>query len=90
MHFSSHLVWYQYQDFVEKMLASAGDISSEQVLMIIFGILSVPLALCMLMLSRSFSTPSMLMIMFYIFGYLGCDIVGRLSVSSFIVKTDIN
>ena len=33
------------------MLASAGDISLEQVLRIIFGILSGPLALCMLMLS---------------------------------------
>ena len=43
----------------------------------IFGTLSGPLALCMLMLSRSFSTPSMLMVMFSILGYLGCDIVGR-------------
>ena len=59
------------------MLASAGDISLEQVLRIIFGTLSGPLALCMLMLSRSFSTPSMLMVMFSIFGYLGCHIVGR-------------
>ena len=41
------------------MLASAGDIYLEQVLRIIFGILSGPLALCMLMLSRSISTPSM-------------------------------
>ena len=54
------------------MLASAGDISLEQVLRIIFGTLSGPLALCMLMLSRSFSTPSMLMVMFSILGYLGC------------------
>ena len=52
------------------MLASAGDISLEQVLGIIFGILSGPLALCMLMLSRSFSTPSMLMVMISILGYL--------------------
>ena len=59
------------------MLASAGDISLEQVLGIIFGILSGPLALYMLMLSGSYSTPSMLMVMFSIFGYLGCDIVGR-------------
>ena len=74
MHFSSHWARYQYQDFVEKMLASAGDIYLEQVLRIKFGILSGPLALCMLMLSRSFSTPSMLMVMFSILGYLGCDI----------------
>ena len=71
------------------MLASAGDISLEQVLSIIFGTLSGPLALCMLMLSRSFSTPSMLMVMFSILGYLRCDIVGRCSVSSSIVKTDL-
>ena len=37
------------------MLACAGDISLEQVLSIIFGILSGPLALCMLMLSMSFN-----------------------------------
>ena len=43
------------------MLASAGDISLELALRIIIGILSGPLALCMLMLSMSFSTPSMLM-----------------------------
>ena len=30
----------------------------------------------MLMLSRSFSTPSMFMVKFSILGYLGCDIVG--------------
>ena len=59
------------------MLASAGDMSLEQVLRIIFGILSGPLTLCMLMLSRSFSTPSMIMAMFSILGYLRCDIVGR-------------
>ena len=58
------------------MLANAGDISLEQVLGI-FVILSGQLALCMLMLSQSFSTPSMLMDMFSILGYLGCDIVGR-------------
>ena len=59
------------------MIASTGDISLEQVLRIIFDILSGTLALCMLMLSRSFSTPSMLMVMFSILVYLGCDIVGR-------------
>ena len=59
------------------MLASAGDISFEQVLRIIFGILSGPHALYMLMLFMSFSTPSMLMVMFSMLGYLGCDIVGR-------------
>ena len=72
------------------MLASAGDISSEQVLRIIFCILSGPLALFMLMLSRSFSTPSMLMAMFSILEYLGCDIVGRQSASSSILKADLN
>ena len=59
------------------MLASAGDIYLEQVLRIIFGTLSGPLALCMLMLSRSFSTPSMSMAMFSMLRYLACDIVGR-------------
>ena len=59
------------------MLANAVDISFEQVLRIIFGNLSGPLALCILMLFRSFSTPSMLMAMFSRLGYLGCDIVGR-------------
>ena len=59
------------------MLASAGDISFEQVLRIIFGILSGPLALCVLMLFRSFSTPSLLIAMFSMLGYLGCDIDGR-------------
>ena len=39
------------------MLASAGDISLEHVLRIIFGILSGSLILCMLMLSRSFFNP---------------------------------
>ena len=53
------------------MLASAGDISLEQVLRIIFGILSGPLALCMLMLSRGFSTPSMLMVIFFNVGVFG-------------------
>ena len=53
-----------------KMLASAGDMSLEQVLRIIFGILSGPLALYMLMLSRSFSTHSMIMAMLSILGYL--------------------
>ena len=52
-----------------KMLVSAGDISLEQVLGIIFGILSGQLALCMLMLSRSFLAPSMLMVISSILGY---------------------
>ena len=43
------------------MFANAGDICFEQVLRIIFCVLSGPLALCMLMLFRSFLTPSMLM-----------------------------
>ena len=59
------------------MLVNAGDISFEQVLRIRFVILSGPLALCMLMLCRSFSTPSMLMVMSSMFGYFGCDIVWR-------------
>ena len=50
------------------MLASAGDISLVLILRIIFGTLSGPLALCMLMLSRSFSTPSMLMLCFQYWG----------------------
>ena len=57
------------------MFANAGDISFEQVLRIIFGILSGRLALCMLMLFRCFSTSSMLMVIFSMLGYLGCDIV---------------
>ena len=59
------------------MLANAGDTSFEQVLRIIFGILSGSLALCILMLFRSFSTPLMPMVIFSLLGYLGCDIVGR-------------
>ena len=62
------------------MSANAGDISLEQVLRIIFGILSGPLAMCILTLFGSFSTTSMLMIMFSMFGYLGCDICVRFSV----------
>ena len=55
------------------MLASAGDIYLEQILWIIFDILSGPLALCMLMLFRNFSSPPMLMTMSSMLGYLGCD-----------------
>ena len=62
---------------LQKMLGNAGYISFEQVLRIIFGVLSGPLALCMLMLFRSFSTPSMLMGMFSMLCYFGCNIVGR-------------
>ena len=70
------------------MIANVGDISFEHVLRIIFGIVSCSLALCMLVLF-SFSTPSMLMVMSSMLGYLGCDIVEKLSVSSSIIKTDL-
>ena len=59
------------------MLANSGDISFERVISIIFGILSGQLALCMLMLFRSFSAHSMHMVMFSMLGNLACDIVGR-------------
>ena len=61
------------------MLADAGYIYHEQVLWIIFGILSDPLTLCMLMLFRSFSAPSMLMVMSSMLGYLVCDHILHLS-----------